>query len=74
MPTWTCPRCGQRIENFGWGQAPWKSHVCAAAAEAAPAPAAPEPSPKTAPEPDGGVQADIAGLLKDKKKSLSDFL
>jgi hypothetical protein len=29
MPIWTCPRCGQKIENFGWGKPPWKSHSCA---------------------------------------------
>lgn len=42
MPTWTCQKCGQRVENFGWGKAPWKSHRCATVAaskEAFPIPA-----------------------------------
>ena len=28
MPIWTCPNCGERAENFGWDEAPWKKHVC----------------------------------------------
>jgi hypothetical protein len=34
MPIWTCPRCGQKIENFGWGKPPWKSHSCAVSMQA----------------------------------------
>ncbi len=29
MPVWTCPKCGEKVENFGWGEVPWKSHRCA---------------------------------------------
>jgi hypothetical protein len=44
MPTWTCQKCGTKVENFSWGNAPWKSHRCAAVAEAKDANAA-IPSP-----------------------------
>ena len=29
MPVWTCPKCGEKVENYAWGDAPWKSHKCA---------------------------------------------
>ncbi|MCD6496283.1 MAG: hypothetical protein J7K54_03365 [Candidatus Aenigmarchaeota archaeon] len=28
MPVWTCPKCGEKVENFAWGEAPWKTHKC----------------------------------------------
>ncbi len=28
MPVWTCPKCGEKVENFSWGDSPWKGHRC----------------------------------------------
>jgi hypothetical protein len=28
MSMWTCPKCGQKTESFGWNEKPWHDHVC----------------------------------------------
>jgi hypothetical protein len=28
MPVWTCPKCGEKVENYAWGESPWKTHKC----------------------------------------------
>jgi hypothetical protein len=28
MPIWTCPKCGGKVEAFGWNEKPWNTHVC----------------------------------------------